>query len=170
MILFQSNHQLQLDFNTVQKWFSNNGLILNKSKSYSMLFSTRSARHNHGNNLTIKFSDGTLMENVEELKYLGLWLDSSLSFRPHIDSIVKRVNYNLRLLYRSINCFTQLIRLRIVTQLLFPIIDYCYVLRGYVVLLLLFCFHFLRYHLSGRCYWLSVIIGTWNGMGVLIKD
>jgi len=115
---------LQLEFNTIQKWFSNNGLILNKSKSYSMLFSTRSARHNHGNNLTIKFSDGTLMENVEELKYLGLWLDSSLSFRPHIDSIVKRVNYNLRLLYRSINCFTQLIRLRIVTQLLFPIIDY----------------------------------------------
>lgn len=115
---------LQLDFNTIQKWFVDNGFILNKSKSYSMLFSTRSARHNQGNSLIIKFSDGTLMENVEEFKYLGLWLDSSLSFRPHIDSIVKKVNYNLRLLYRSINCFTQLIRLRIVTQLLFPIIDY----------------------------------------------
>lgn len=52
---------LQLYFNTIQKWFSDNGLILNKSKSYSMLFSTRPVRFNQGNSLTIKFLDGTFM-------------------------------------------------------------------------------------------------------------
>lgn len=120
--LIQSS--LQFDFNIIQRWLSDNGLILNKSKSYSMLFSTRSVRYNQCNSLSIKFSDRLLMEHVEKFKYLGLWLDSSLSFRPHIDSIVRKVNYNLRLLYRSINCFPPLIRLRLVTQLLFPIIDY----------------------------------------------
>lgn len=62
---------LQLDFNTIQKWFSANGLILNKRKSYCMLFATRSAHHNQGN-ITIEFLDGTYMDNVNEFKYLGL--------------------------------------------------------------------------------------------------
>lgn len=115
---------LQTDFDIVQKWFLNNGLILNKLKSHSMLFSINSGQHTQANSLMVKFLDGTVMESVDEFKYLGLWLDSHLSFRPHIDSIVKKINFNLRQLYRSINCFTQDTRLKIVTQLLFPIIDY----------------------------------------------
>lgn len=32
---------------------------------------------------------------MEEFKYLGLWFDSHLSFRPHIDSIVKKNHSSL---------------------------------------------------------------------------
>lgn len=115
---------LQSDFDDIQKWFNANGLILNKTKSYSMLFDNRSTRYKQDHTLSIRFADDTLMENVEEFKYLGLLLDSNLSFKSHIDSVVKKINFNLSLLYRSINCFTPQIRLRIVTQLLFPILDY----------------------------------------------
>lgn len=115
---------LQQDFNVIQEWFLNNRLLLNKKKSYSMLFTTRSACRSQGNTLCLKFLDGTVLEKVDEFKYLGLWLDSQLSFTSHINSIVKKVNSSLRLLYRSINCFSQQSRLRIVTQLLFPLIDY----------------------------------------------
>jgi len=79
---------------------------------------------NQHNNLSLKFLDDTPLLQVEELKYLGLWLDSQFSFRCHINSVVKKINWNLRILYRSINCFTQMIRLRIVSQLIFPILDY----------------------------------------------
>ena len=89
-----------------------------------MLFATRSASLNQGNNLSLKFLDDTPLKQVDEFKYLGLWLDSQLSFRCHINSVVKKINCNLRILYRSINCFTQLIRLRIVSQLIFPLLDY----------------------------------------------
>lgn len=115
---------LQFDFNLIQTWFSSNLLLLNKNKSYSMLFATRSALHKQNNSLHVKFVDGTPLKNVEEFKYLGLWLDSQLTFRTHIDSIVKNINCSLRILYRSINCFTKQIRLKIITQLLLPIIDY----------------------------------------------
>lgn len=115
---------LQFDFNLIQTWFSSNLLLLNKNKSYSILFATRSALHKQNNSLHVKFVDGTPLKNVEEFKYLGLWLDSRLTFRTHIDSIVKSINCSLRILYRSINCFTKQIRLKIITQLLLPIIDY----------------------------------------------
>lgn len=63
---------LQFDFNLIQTWFSSNLLLLNKNKSYSMLFATRSALNKQSNSLEVKFLDGTPLENVEEFKYLGL--------------------------------------------------------------------------------------------------
>jgi len=91
---------LQFDFNLIQTWFSSNLLLLNKKKSYSMLFATRSALHKQNNSLKVKFQDGTPLMNVDEIKYMGL----GLTFSPHIDY-----------------CFT---RLKIITQLLLPIIVY----------------------------------------------
>ena len=79
---------------------------------------------NQDNNLLLKLLDDTPLVKVDELKYLGLLLDSQLTVRRHIHSVVNKINYNLRILYRSINCFTQQIRLGIVTQLIFPILDY----------------------------------------------
>ena len=57
-------------------------------------------------------------------KYLGLWLDPQLSFKYHINSVVQRINYSLKILYRSINCFTLKVRKRIIAQLILPILDY----------------------------------------------
>lgn len=34
-------------------------------------------------------------KNVEEFKYLGVILDSRLSFRKHVKKVVKTVNFNI---------------------------------------------------------------------------
>ena len=75
-------NNLQYDFDTIQKWLQQNDLLLNNKKSYCMLFPTRSAALNK-TNLSINFLDGTPLGRVEEYKYLGLWLDSQLSFKAH---------------------------------------------------------------------------------------
>ena len=85
-----------------------------------MLFSTRPTVPS----LSITFTDGTLLEKVDEFKYLGLWLDPQLSFKTHITSVIQKVNFSLKVLYRSINCFTFYVRKRIISQLILPIIDY----------------------------------------------
>ena len=61
---------------------------------------------------------------VKEFKYLGLWLDCQLSFKTHISSVIQKMNYSLKILYRPIQCFTLQIRKRIITQLILPILDY----------------------------------------------
>ena len=46
----------------------------------------------------MSFGD-TQLVSCEPAKNLGVVLDSSLSFRPHIDSIVKTCNFHIRNLY-----------------------------------------------------------------------
>uniref|UniRef100_A0A671Z0G9 Reverse transcriptase domain-containing protein n=1 Tax=Sparus aurata TaxID=8175 RepID=A0A671Z0G9_SPAAU len=121
--IFQIQSILQLNFDYIQKWFSTNKLLLNKKKSYNMLFGTRQ-KLLHSAKLSINYPDGTPLEEIDRFKYLGVWLDSQLTFKVHIDSVIKKINCSLGLLYCSINCFTLQIRKKIVTQLILPILDY----------------------------------------------
>ncbi|XDV21785.1 hypothetical protein PO909_026805, partial [Leuciscus waleckii] len=125
----QIQYSLQSDFNLVQGWFSSNKLLLNKRKSYNMLFCTQ-PDPSLLSNWSISLLDVTTIEKIEELKYLGLWLDSQLSCKFHINSITKKIFGCLKSLYRSADCFSQEVRKRIITQLIFPILDYADVIYG----------------------------------------
>ncbi len=118
----QIQNSLQLDFNLVQKWFYNNRLLLSKNKSCSMVFGIRYTRP-HLHNFHIHFTDGSPLERVDLFKYLRLQIDPQLSFKPHIDFVIKRTYSCLCSLYWSINCFTFHVRKRIISQLVLPIID-----------------------------------------------
>ena len=72
----QIQNALQLDFDIVQNWLSSNRLLLNKTKSYSMVFGTKHNLKTKSNNLIITCKDGMNLLRVEQFKYLGLWLDS----------------------------------------------------------------------------------------------
>jgi len=94
-------------FNLIRILFKHGSLLICfywiKRSLIACFFATRSALHKQNNSLKVKFQDGTPLMNVDEIKYLGL----GLTFRPHIDY-----------------CFTKQIRLKIITQLLLPIIDF----------------------------------------------
>lgn len=113
---------LQEDFNSVQNWINSNLLKLNMTKSNYMLFGTRHSLQSA--NLSITFDNGSLMLRETAVKYLGVWLDPELNFKPHIDYIIKSTYSCLMPLYRSSGCFSQQVRKKIITQLIFPIIDY----------------------------------------------
>lgn len=74
--------------------------------------------------LLITFSNGTPLQQVDEFKYLALSLNPQLSFMSHITSVVQKINFSLRVLYRSISCFTLQVRKRIISQLILRILDY----------------------------------------------
>lgn len=114
---------LQSNFNSVQQWMALNKLLLNKTKSYSMLFQRRNWS-TWGTNLSLYFLDSSPLEPTDIIKYLGVWLENDLSFKIHIQSSTNRLNYHLRTLYQSINCFTYQVRQRIAIQLLLPTLDY----------------------------------------------
>uniref|UniRef100_A0A3P9J1E7 Reverse transcriptase domain-containing protein n=1 Tax=Oryzias latipes TaxID=8090 RepID=A0A3P9J1E7_ORYLA len=95
-------HSIQHDFNSVQLWLQSNKLLLNKSKSYFMLFQKR-LRPVAASEINVTYLDMSPISAAEKFKYLGLWLDSSLSFSAHIQSIVHKISYRLKLLYLSIN-------------------------------------------------------------------
>ena len=116
---------LQTEFTLLEDWLLQNKLILNKNKSVTMIFGTKSKLKSNQGHCVVACRDGTPLQKVDKVKYLGAWLDNSLSFKTHIHNTVRKVNWRLSMLYRSRNCFTRTIRKRIVTQLILPIIDYC---------------------------------------------
>ena len=89
-----------------------------------MVFGTRQKLKSKPN-VVIKCKDGTSLHKVDSFKYLGVWLDSELSFKLRIKHVIQKVNYGIGVLHRSRNCFTLSVRKRIAFQLILPIMDYC---------------------------------------------
>uniref|UniRef100_A0A8C6NRV0 Reverse transcriptase domain-containing protein n=1 Tax=Nothobranchius furzeri TaxID=105023 RepID=A0A8C6NRV0_NOTFU len=115
---------IQPNFDEVQLWLTQNKLLLNKSKTYSMLFHRSRTLSDSDRTLNLYFLDSSPVQPSVKMKYLGVWLEPELSFKFHIHTTCLKVTRCLRILYNSINCFEPIVRKRIVTQLLLPIIDY----------------------------------------------
>ena len=123
--LSQIQSSLQSDFNILQKWLSHNKLLLNKNKSYLMIFGSKHKLKSISDTCVITCNDGTPLHRVDKFKYLGVWLDPTLSFKSHISHLLRKVHFGLNVLYKSKNSFTRSIRKKLITQLIFPILDYC---------------------------------------------
>lgn len=61
------------------------------------------------------------LEQVEVYKYLGIWLDSALTFKPHIVKLRSKVRARL---YRNKLCFTRPAKYLLVQMSVLPILDY----------------------------------------------
>lgn len=77
--------------NSVTTWLQENCLQLNVSKTVGMYFTKT---NKESNNPDIYVS-GQSLQIVTQYKYLGLKIDSQLTFKAHIESISKKVKMNL---------------------------------------------------------------------------
>lgn len=93
---------LQSDFNKLQLWAHDNGLILNKTKTKIMNIKATGPReisdviyHDHNclhRNINALFCQCTSqVQQIFEYRYLGLVVDTYFSFEPHIKFIKKKL-------------------------------------------------------------------------------
>jgi len=61
---------------------------------------------------------------VATYKYLGITLDDSLSFKCHIDQLLKKLKLKLGFFFRNKACFSFNARKRIVAATFLPLLDY----------------------------------------------
>ena len=87
---------LQEDIASLERWSVKWGLKLNpeKCKSFSMTLRRAPVR-------TSYFIGSVRLQHVEEIRDLGVTLDTKLTFATHISDIVKRANRSLGMLFRS---------------------------------------------------------------------
>ena len=113
----------------VTNWFSHNELILNERKCKFILFGTRK-------NL-LKFQyvkvciNGHSLEITNELKYLGVILDKSLSWSPQIENTKSKILRNFYVLRRArpyIDRDTAIVLYHTMIQSYF---DYCHVVLAF---------------------------------------
>ena len=78
-----------------------NFLELNVSKTKEMVIDFRTTKKHTPDSVVLKGSD---VERVSEYKYLGIVMDDKLSWHPHVDFLVKRLNIRMYCL-RKLNYF-----------------------------------------------------------------
>jgi len=90
---------LQCAFNVVQKSLSNKKIVLNAEKTKCMLFSNvRSRPLNIPSLVTL---EGRIIERVNSYRYLSILNDGSLTFKPHVQSLVKKLRLKLSFYFKN---------------------------------------------------------------------
>ena len=81
-------YKMNYDMNLIQSWLSANKLTLNVKKTKYMLIGSQFKLSQINSDFTVKVNN-TPLERVIEHKTLGVQIDESLSWRPHIHTIFK---------------------------------------------------------------------------------
>ena len=77
---------------SVQDWLTDSCLLLNAKKTVCMAFSKRPVVMESSN----VFLGGEELELVSEFKYLGVMLDSTLTFKKHVKKVTNTIKFNLQ--------------------------------------------------------------------------
>ena len=113
------NHDLKI----ISNWIHSNRLVINWSKTNVMVLANSSSKMDVEN---IRISFGSIeIPVVNNVKLLGVVLDSKLNFSKHIETICFRINIKTRLLNRSKYLFPLHFRTILFKLFILPIIDYC---------------------------------------------
>ena len=89
-ISFALDHDLRI----LQDWFKANKLTLNVGKSVCILFDRKP---DTGKELRIQINDEAIPQ-VEFTKFLGMWVDQTLSWREHASRLILKLTRNIHLL------------------------------------------------------------------------
>lgn len=102
--LVQALEYLQIAFIEVQNVLMQLKLVLNGDKTKLMLFTKSRTRSQ--SLPPIVTMGGSEIEVVNSYKYLGLLIDDSLTFKPHVLYLVKRLRLKLGFYFQNKLCFS----------------------------------------------------------------
>ena len=81
------NKDIHIVFKLINQWFKENFLSLNFEKTHYIHFITK---NNQTTNMKIGFVD-KLIPNVSHTKFLGMNIDSTLSWKTHIEQLISKL-------------------------------------------------------------------------------
>ena len=111
---------LNEDLHYLANWLKFKQLKLNVSKTKYLIIS--SANFRSPVNIEI---DGETIERVNELKYLGVIIDDKLTFKSHIDNVIKKMAKKYGILCRLKNELTVGSKIQLYKSIISPHIDFC---------------------------------------------
>ena len=108
---------------TLQRWCNTNSLEVNYAKTQFMVFSKKSSESSA--NVPIFQVGDNVIEYVASFKYLGVHLDSNLTFNPHYDHVLSKISSAIGCIqtikrYLSVPLFST-----IVNSFVYSVLDYC---------------------------------------------
>ena len=120
----EAKHRISLLLSDIKIWMARRKLKLNDGKTEIIVIRGNLRNVPVANFGVMNFGDTQLVPS-ESAKNLGVVLDSSLSFRPHVDSIIKTCNFHIRNLYMIKDFVNRKNLVTMVHSLIISKVDYC---------------------------------------------
>ena len=117
-------HKMNYDMNLIQSWLSANKLTLNVKKTKYMLIGSQSKLSQINSDFTVKVNN-TPLERVIKHKSLGVEIDESLNWRPHIHTISKEISAGVAILRRVSHFIPFDTGVNMYNALVMPYFNYC---------------------------------------------
>ena len=89
---------MQESVNIAAEWTNNNDMKINSEKSKEMIISF--LHGDLGNEVPNILIDGKVVERVDHVKLLGITLPNDLTWKRHVDNIVKKAGKRIYMLYQ----------------------------------------------------------------------
>ena len=122
-------HKMNYDMNLIQSWLSANKLTLNVKKTKYMLIGSQFKLSQLNSDFTVKVNN-TPLERVIKHKALGVQIDESLNWRPHIHTISKKISAGITILRRVSHFIPFDTGVNMYNALVMPYFNYCGAVRG----------------------------------------
>ena len=121
----QLNSILEKECNKVITWLSANRLVVNLSKTHSMLFTNKLG------NLTLHIRINDIyLEHKAETLFLGVMIDQKLTWKPHIQHISNKISKTIAILRILRYIFPKRILKLIYMSLIYSYLNYCNIIWG----------------------------------------
>ena len=91
------------DLVSLSEWLSLNKLTMNLTKTKYITYTLSNRNTKPSGDLKI-ILNGTDIERVDEYKFLGIYVDEHLTWKPHMNKILSKIRRNLGVV-RKISCF-----------------------------------------------------------------
>ena len=113
-------HEVESDLKILNKWFDINKLSLNISKTNFIIFGNKKTYVPI--NLTI---NGIKLEQTNQTKFLGIIIDNKLTWKPHIDTLKRKLSKIIAILYKLKGLINKEFLQTLYCSLFFPYLIYC---------------------------------------------
>ena len=110
--------KLQNDLNYVTKWCQHNEMALN-------VFKTKILHMGKNNQCHPYTVDSTIVDSVSSIRDLGVIIDTNLTFKPHLDSIINSAIQRSAIISRPFKNYDTKFRLTLFKTFILPIITSC---------------------------------------------
>ena len=126
----EASDKLQMSLDEICKWYSGNRLALNENKSKCMLITSKHRTRLDDNQIDVNIN-GTNIEQVRTVKYLGVTIDENLTWNDHISALCKNLGFKISTLSRIKNMVTPEMLKTVYNSIIQPTIDYAITVWGH---------------------------------------
>lgn len=117
---------VNVELGKISEWLASNKLLLNANKTKCIVFHT----HQRKVEYPVLKINNTIIEQVHEFNFLGLILNSQLTWKSHIDHIAVKISKTLGVMYRLKHVYPKSVLLMLYNTLVVSHFNYCLLAWG----------------------------------------